>query len=152
MTTHRLITLPLGSIATDLSSPQQLFGVCLAQLTSLNQILAARHRAKSICQAAESGGDLSLVQRYQLSRANSALLADLNRFAPAFAYVGWHQTDKSHLGVWVDLEALHAAERDGSLTQVTGGTWFGTSPYVLDMSSGLTLYRRRGKVPVWSIS
>ncbi len=147
---HR--TLPLGSIATNLTTPQQVFTVCLALLSDLNETLAARHRSKPICAIVQAGGDLSLVQRYQLSRANSALLGELNRYAPALTYLGWHRTEIGHLGVWIDLEALHAAERDGSLTQVSGGPWHGTSQFVLDMSQGLTLYRRRGKVPIWSVT
>ncbi len=145
-------TLPIGSIATDLSSPQQLFTVCLALLSGLNDIMAARHRDKPICAAVQGNADLNLVQRYQLSRANSALLTDLNRFCPALTYCGYHATDKTHLGVWIDLEALHAAERDGSLTQVSGGSWPGHSAYVLDMTKGLTLYRRRGKQAIWSMT
>ncbi len=145
-------TLPLGSIATNLSTPQQVFTVCLALLSDLNATLAARHRAKGICAVIQSGADLNLVQRYQLSRANSALLSDLNRFVPALTKLGWHRTDLCHLGVWIDLEALHAAERDGRLTQVSGGSWPGHSTFVLDMGAGLTLYRRRGKVPIWSTS
>lgn len=151
MTSHRIHILPLGSIATNLSSPQQVFTICLAVLAGLNATLAARHSIKTICAVVQSGVDLSLLQRYQLGRANAALLTDLNRHAPPLTYVGYHPTDRTHLGVWIDLEALHAAERDGRLTQVSGGTWAGSqSTYVLDMSSGLTLYRRRGKVPIWS--
>lgn len=145
-------TLSLGTIATNLSSPQQLFTVCLALLSDLNETLAARHRTKAICQVVQSGADLSLVQRYQLSRANSALLTDLNKYCPPLTKLCWHRTDLNHLGVWIDLEALHAAERDGSLTQVSGGPWSGHSTFVLDMSSGLTLYRRRGKVAIWTAS
>lgn len=145
-------TLPLGSIATNLSTPQQLFTVCLALLSDLNDTLAARHRSKPICQVVQSGADLSLIQRYQLKRANSALLTELNRFVPELTRLGWHMTQSDNLGVWIDLEALHAAERDGRLVQVSGGPWAGHSQFVLDMSSGLTLYRRRGKVRVWSMT
>lgn len=147
-------TLSLGSVATNLSSPRQTFVVCLALLSDINPNLAAKHRAKAICKMVDSGADLSLVERYQLSRAVSALLHDLNRHAPPLTYVGYQANDPSHLGVWIDLDALHQAEVAGTLVQVVGGSWAGSrSTFVLDMSDkGLTLYRRRGKVAIWSMS
>jgi hypothetical protein len=147
-------TLPLGSIASNLESPSQTLVVCLAVLTDINPSLAATYRERAIVKLVEGNQPLTLVARHQVKRAVAAILSDLNRACAPFTYVGYRPNDPSNLGVWVDLDCLHRAEHAGKLTQVTDPTWKGiTSVYVLELSeTGLTLYRRRGRQAIWTVS
>lgn len=143
--------LPLGSIAT-LSSDRQVLTVCLGLLAGLNAPLADKHRAKRVVRKAEEIDDLNAADRHQLRRETKALIKDLNRYAPPLAYVGYQPASPDHLGVWIDLYALHMAEQSGRLTQVIGPSWRGVkSPYVLETNGGsMTLYRRKGRIVLWS--
>lgn len=145
-------TLSLGSYATNLESPIQVFTVCLAILNDIAPSAAAKQAAKGIAAVVRAGGPLSLVDRYQLGRAVSSLIHDLNHHVPNLTYFGWKANDAANLGVWIDLDALHQAEKKGTLTQVDDDNWSGVkSVFVLDMSkAGLTLYRRRGRKVVWA--
>lgn len=147
-------SLPLGSIASNLESPRAVYIICLSLLSDLAPAIAEKHKTKAILQAAQGSTDLSLIQRYQLGRAVDALIRDLNRHVPPLTYFGYQITDKTNLGVWVDLGALHAAEQAGVLTQVIGLPWRDIkSLYVLDVGgAGLTLYRRRDKKVIWSVA
>jgi hypothetical protein len=147
-------TLPFGSIASNLETPAQTLVVCLAVLTDVNPSLAAIYRERAVVKLVESNQPLTLVARHQVKRAVAAVLTDLNRHCPLYTYVGYRPNDLSNLGVWIDLDALHQAERSGKLTQVYDTIWKGViSPYVLEITDkGLTLYRRRGRQAIWSVS
>ena len=144
-------TLPLGAIATNLT-PRQLFGVCLALLSDIAPKVAEKQKIKPITKAIESLEPLSLIKQYQLDRAISSIIADLNKHVPIFSYLGYRANEKTQLGVWIDLDELHRAENAGQLTQVSGNNWRNIkSNYILDMSGAtVTLYRRRGKKTIWS--
>ncbi len=147
-------TLSLGSVATDITSPRQVFVICLALLTDVSPTIAARHSAKPIAARIQDPSDLSMLDTYRLNRAVSAIISDLNTYTPALAYFGYHPVDKSQIGVYVDTGALHTAEQNGMVTQVFSDDWRGIhSTFVLRFhDKGLTLYRRRGKSIVWTAS
>lgn len=146
-------SLPLGSIATNLTSDRKVLIVALSVLASLNPDLAAKHRDKRVVIKAEGEEDLSVMERYQLGRVVKSLISDLNHHVPPFSYCGYQPNDPAHLGVWVDLGALHEAEVKGRLTQVVGASWRGVkTPYILALTDGaLTLYRRRDRAVIWSV-
>lgn len=143
-------TLPLGSIAVDLTSRPVLLIVCLGLLTDLSPSVAARHRARPIVSKVEAGTPLTQRDSQRLTQAIAAVFKDLNHHVPPLCYFGRHPSDASHLGVWVDLGALHRAEESGDLVQAPIESRGQTGRYILDASgAGLTLYRRRGKVQLW---
>jgi hypothetical protein len=86
-----------------------------------------------------------------VNKTINTIFKDLNKHVPPFTYFGRHPTQQDHLGVWIDLDALHKAESKGTLTQTYNSSWKGIkSSYILDMSKeGLVLYRRKNKQEVW---
>lgn len=145
-------TLPLGSIASDLT-PVQMLVLCVVLLSDVAPTVAARYKAKTLISAVETGITLTPAQTALVPRTTRAILRDLNRHVQPFCYCGHHPTS-NQLGVWIDLDALHRAESAGQLTQVSGPDWRGVrSTYVLDIGGeGLTLYRRRGRVQLWHMA
>lgn len=147
-------TLPLGLVARDPGTPSFTLLLCLKVLTEVDAKAGALHAAKPVVKAVMAGAKLSKTQAYQLDRAIKAIFHDLNRHVAPFTYWGYHPTDGS-LGVWIDLGRLHAAEEDGHLVQVSDDRWRGIkAPYVLNVrgDGSLTLYHRRGRQEVWTIS
>lgn len=148
--TYSMKTLSFGSYATNIVGACQTFIICLAILNDVCPKAAARYT--NVIALAQST-DHTASERVRINRAIEHIITDLNRHTPQYTYFGHHPTDISHLGVWVDLDAMNKAERAGQLTQVLGSSWRGIkSTFILDMSKeGLTLYRRRSKQAVWTM-
>jgi hypothetical protein len=142
--------LSTGSHATNLNTPRDIFVYCLMLLYKIDEKLCLKLRAKGPVATAEQTEHATTAQ---LTKGTRLLLKELNKHVPPFTYFGHHQTDDSHLGVWIDLGQLHQAEETGKLAQVSSNDWRGIkSTYVLRINdAGLTLYLRKGRKEVWSI-
>ena len=145
-------TLPLGSVTTNPMS-RQMLTICLALLADVAPKTASGYQSKELLSRYLSGEDTNARGMVSVRAAINGIMRDLNRHVPPFCYFGHHPTDPNHIGVWIDLDALHKAENSGKVSQFTG-SWRGVkSAYVLDMTgNGLVLYRRRGKQDLWRIA
>lgn len=144
-------TLPLGTVSINLVAPQHILTLCLALLRDVSPKSADSHKSKKIVEKVEKNQDLTANDISILNKTINTIFKDLNKHVPPFTYFGRHPTQQDHLGVWIDLDALHKAESKGTLTQTSNTSWKGIkSSYILDMSKeGLVLYRKKNKQEVW---
>lgn len=127
--------LKLGTYGVSISRVEDVCAICLSELTKLPV------SAQTLNQLALKPASKGLV-RY--------LFKALNRWVPPYSYWGWHPSDKTLLGVWVDLGKLHAAEEWGKLVQATTLKAAKSGVYVLvPEGDGLTLYHRRTGREMW---
>ncbi len=146
-------TLPLGPIITNLESISHAYLSCLGLLFSVSEKNALKYQSKTVVKKIQEGIKLDATDHYQLRRALDSIITELNKFCAPFTYFGYQINDKTQLGVWIDLDALRHAEREGHIIQAHNGSWKGLhSNYILDMSDNcITLYKRRTKEVIWSL-
>jgi len=145
-------TLPIGTLATDLSDLRQIFLFCLEMLDSVSPGICAKIRKKNVTKLVQSDKVLSPLELVAVQNAIISIKRDINKHSPLYTFFGAHPANYTQYGVWIDLDALHAAENAGIVSQASGD-WKGVkTTYVLDIGKdGLILYRRKGRKIIWEM-
>ena len=146
-------TLNVGSFASNIVSAKQALIICLTILAEFNSKTYSFYNNKEIFKKIYSNAELSPKETASLDSILGGMIKKINRYAPPFTFFGYHPTDHTILGVWLDLLALHKGEEKGSLTQISKDSWRGLKcTYILDIGkAGITLYHRRDKKIIWAM-
>lgn len=103
-------TLPIGSISHGTLRPSDLADALLplAEAAGLGPA-----PLRELADVIDTDGECA-----DAAEIISDVMDDLQEFAPAYCYVGFHVGDGSDLGVWPDWNAIESAVHDGEILKI----------------------------------